>query len=84
MPYKEICIYKYIFRLFYSKNDILYKWHYDKKTRDVFMISLGKWMFQEHEELPIPIKKFHKVHIERGQYHRLIRKSGILIAIIKQ
>ena len=84
MPYKELKIGCYIIRLFYKKDEMLYKWHSDENNRSVYFYPFGKWLFQYNECLPKHIKIDDWRFIYRGDPHRIIRKSGILLAIVKQ
>jgi len=74
---------KYTIRFFYKKDEMLYQWHADKEMRDVWFLPLGKWQFQYNDELPTKISPLYIVWIPKDTYHRIIRKSGILIAFIK-
>ena len=81
-PYFQLKLFNIIFRVFYSNNKSLYKWHYDEKNRVVFAIPLGKFKFQFDNKLPFVIKWFGCVVILKGEYHRIIKDSGILLTLI--
>jgi hypothetical protein len=84
VKFYQIRFNSFIFRAFYKSDPFIYKWHYDELDRKVLFLSFGKWQFQYDEELPKPIKLIDLQFIKSGVYHRIIRKSGILICIIKQ
>lgn len=63
---------------------MLYKWHFDENSRDVWFLPIGSWELQFNDKLPDKIDSLGIYWIPAGVYHRLIRKSGILLAIIKQ
>jgi len=83
-PFKELSIFGYVIRIFYKRDEMLYQWHRDNEHREIFFFPFGKWLFQYDNELPKKISIGVKCFVFKGHYHRLIRKSGFLIALIKQ
>ena len=81
-PYIQIKIYKFIIRLFYSKDKSLYKWHFDKQDRVVLVLPLGRFKFQYENELPFKLTILDSVAILKGEYHRVIKESGVLLTLI--
>ena len=84
VPYKQIKIRKYIIRFFYKRDEILYKWHKDDEDREVLFFPIGEWYLQFDDELPEKLSFPECEWIYKEDYHRLIRKSGFLLTIIKQ
>ena len=82
--YIQIKLGKYIIRFFYKKDEMLYKWHKDDEDREVYFFPIGKWYLQFDEELPEKLIFGEWYMIYKKDWHRLIRKSGFLLAIIKQ
>tara|TARA_R100000908_G_scaffold64745_1_gene49785 strand:+ start:235 stop:507 length:273 start_codon:yes stop_codon:yes gene_type:complete len=84
LPYKQLKIGHTIFRLFYKKEDrnLYYKWHTDENSRNVWFLPFGKWQIQFDDDLPEKINPKGIYWIPKGLYHRLIRKSGILLCVI--
>jgi len=82
VPFKQLKIFNLRIRVFYGKDPMLYTWHKDDKSRNVFFIPLGHWEFQVNNKLPEKISANGTYWIPAGLYHRLIRKSGYLISFI--
>lgn len=81
-PYFQLKIFNLIFRVFYSNDSSLYKWHYDEKDRVVRTLPFGKFKFQFDNELPINTKLFGTIVVGKNRYHRLIKESGVLLTLI--
>jgi len=47
-------------------------WHRDREDRVVDVIEPGGWKFQFEDQLPIELKKFTRLEIPAGSYHRVI------------
>lgn len=58
--------------------DHLFKWHYDEEDRVIEALNPNDWQFQFDNELPINLSIGHKVFIETGIYHRLIKGTTML------
>lgn len=52
------------------------KWHFDEEDRIIESIGETDWRFQFDNNLPIEID--NPIAIRRGEYHRLIKGTGIL------
>ena len=74
-------------RGFYKDTDKnLLEWHRDKENRIIEVKESQGWFLQKDNSLPVPLMEGKRYSIERGTYHRLIRKdncSDLLMLIYK-
>jgi mannose-6-phosphate isomerase-like protein (cupin superfamily) len=59
-------------------------WHRDENDRVVVVTEGNGWSFQRDNELPISIKRGDVIHIEGGEWHRVIPGSGDLTLNIRE
>ena len=81
--FKSFKLFNYSIRIFYKSNELLYQWHKDNENREVYFYPIGKWQFQFNEKLPEYLSFCDWRFIDGEDFHRIIRKSGILITFIK-
>ena len=53
-------------------------WHRDRKDREIAVLSGGGWQLQMDNKLPTELKSGNLYHINKEEYHRLIKGSGTL------
>lgn len=53
-------------------------WHRDKKDREIVVLSGEGWKLQMDNELPKELEKDKVYHIEKLEYHRLLKGQGNL------
>lgn len=58
--------------------DHLFKWHYDEEDRTIEALNPNDWQFQFDNELPVNLPIGHRIFIETGIYHRLIKGTTML------
>ena len=47
-------------------------WHRDREDRIIDIEEPGGWKFQYEDQLPLDLKKFDKLKVPMGTYHRVI------------
>lgn len=62
-----------IFNKELNSNDL--KWHRDKRTRFIKIISSKGWFLQKDNDIPIELKTNKVYKVKAGEYHRLINKN---------
>ncbi len=62
-----------IFNKDLSTNDL--KWHRDKRTRFIRILSSKGWFLQKDNNIPIELKDNEIYKVKAGEYHRLINKN---------
>ena len=78
-PYNQKNISKNVFtRVFNPKDNEMFIWHKDKKTRIVKIISCDNWKLQIDNELPIILKEGYNYLIEKEVWHRIIAGNNNL------
>ena len=58
------------------------KWHFDEEDRIIESTSETDWKFQFDNKLPHLISG--KIHIPKGEWHRIIKGTGNLILRVKK
>ena len=78
-PYNQKNISKNIFtRVFSPKDNEMFIWHRDKKTRIVKIISCDNWKLQIDNQLPIILEEGYNYLIEKEVWHRIIAGNNNL------
>ena len=81
IPYTEEEFPDKILRTFpHDTPEHLLKWHWDEEDRNVYPVHKTDWQFQFDNQLPQPINS--RLHIPKGEYHRLIKGTGDLQLLI--
>lgn len=62
-----------IFNKDLSTNDL--KWHRDKRTRFIRILSSKGWFLQKDNKVPVELKVNKIYKVKAGEYHRLINKN---------
>lgn len=72
-----------IFNKELSSNEL--KWHRDKRTRFIRVISSRGWFLQKDNDVPIELKANKVYKVKAGEYHRLMskNKSELKITILE-
>ena len=58
------------------------KWHFDEEDRIIEPIAKTDWKFQMDNKLPQKISG--KIHIPKGEWHRIIKGTGSLELRVKK
>ena len=78
-PYNQTSVSKNIFiRVFNPKDNEMFIWHRDKKTRIVKIISCDNWKLQIDNQLPIILEEGYNYLIEKEVWHRIIAGNNNL------
>ena len=59
-------------------------WHRDTEDRKITVIDGNDWKFQYDNELPISINKGDIIHVNKNEYHRIIKGDSNLILKIEE
>jgi hypothetical protein len=58
------------------------KWHFDEEDRIIESTGITDWKFQLDNKLPQKISG--KIHIPKGEWHRIIKGTGSLEIRVKK
>jgi hypothetical protein len=74
LPFTEEQVKTNLYHRTFSPNTdpMEFVWHRDREDRVVDVIEPGGWKFQFEDQLPIELKKFTRLEIPAGSYHRVI------------
>jgi len=76
VPYEQLKHDEFIIRTFdINTNDDELVWHRDKSNRIIIPVEGEDWQFQFDNELPITIRTFNTIIIDKNKYHRIIKGS---------
>lgn len=59
-------------------------WHRDRENRLVIPLNSTDWLYQQDNELPVPLKKDRLQFIPRNVYHRLLVGKKDLVVEIRE
>ena len=69
---RQVDINSFIRRFSPDTDPMEFVWHRDREDRYIVILEPGGWKFQYDDELPITLKKFDRLEIPMGRYHRVI------------
>ena len=59
-------------------------WHRDLRDRDVYVVQANGWQFQFDNEVPFEMQEGDTIHINKMDYHRIIKGHDRLVLKIKE
>tara|TARA_A100001011_G_C14314669_1_gene847347 strand:- start:1366 stop:1629 length:264 start_codon:yes stop_codon:yes gene_type:complete len=59
-------------------------WHRDTENRKITVLEGKDWKFQYDNQLPINIDKGDIIHVNKYEYHRIIKGSSDLVIEIEE
>tara|TARA_E500000178_G_scaffold284540_1_gene285790 strand:+ start:36638 stop:36904 length:267 start_codon:yes stop_codon:yes gene_type:complete len=59
-------------------------WHRDHEDRKITVLEGENWKFQYDNQLPVNLNKGDIIHVNKNEYHRIIKGDSNLVVKIEE